>query len=399
MSETMQKPSGASLWVSLRLLGVVSIMALGLIAMAGCSQHAAESGWGNPGKVQVLFYSPPGAEIAVKSVFDQRYQQITTDETLEHRLELTPEEYAVFNFSPGKYQFCYSTAPGFPGVNVYGELEVHGSCNCEVRKFLRGALIPVKLPSRYYLNSRPLHPTTGPSAAGLNEIEVDQLAQGDLIEKVYFIADLDTVYDDIRRINIRLDKLRSAEVVLNSTMEYLDARHEDYRRDSIYADPTYSIDDATKEFWGTDRKFNKIEAKRQRLEHKRYAIHEQIEHLVRERRIRRTLLDSMRIINRSGALVLASPEYQWPYHDTFDQVAHSRTYNGFTVGPGCNYHLCSFKLHPLGRVVAVMRVGGRHKHWEGLPTAVADRDDTDYDITTVEYREETRSRDVGTVVE
>lgn len=375
-------------------------MAIGLVAVAGCSQHAVERGWDSSCKVQVLFYSPPGAEVNVKSLFCRHpWSQITDDETLDHRLELTPEEYAIFNLCPGKYKFQYTTVRGFPGVSIYGELDVHDSCNSEVAKFVRGSFIPVRLPSRYYLDARSLHPVTGPSGAAMNEIEVDQLAQGDLIEKVYFIADLDTVYDDIRRINIRLDKLRSSETVLNSSLEYVNVRHADYRRESIYGDPTVNIEDSSREFWGTDRKFNKLEADRQRLENQRYLLHEQRDHLVRERRIRRILLDSMRIINRSGALVLATPENQWPYHDTFDQVAHSRTYDSVTIGPGCNYHLGSFRLHPIGRVVAVMRVGGRHKHWDGAPTMVVERAESDYDITRTEYREEVRTSEPKMVVD
>ena|GEM_PF-630595 len=398
MGKTMRDSSRDSSRVALRSIGWVSLLALGLVA-AGCSRHVTERGWGSPWKVQVQFYSPPGANVAVKSLFGRRWQPITTDESLDHRLELTPEEYAVFNFFPGKYHFKYTTARGFEGVNLYGELSVYSTCDSEVGKFMRGSFIPIRFPSRYYLDARPLHPAAGPSAASLNEIEVEQLAQGDLIEKVYFIGDLDTVYDDIDRINARLDKLRSAQTVLNSSMEYLDARHEDYRRDSIYASPTFNIDDAAKELWGTDRKFNRIEAERQRLENRRYAMREQVTKLIRERRIRRTLLDSMRIINRSGALVLATPEYQWPYHDAFTQVSRSRTYDGFTIGPGVNYHLGTFKLHPIGKVVAVMRVGGRHKHWGDTPEAVAERGESTDEYTTAEYREEVRTSQPEMVVE
>ncbi|MFH0981727.1 MAG: hypothetical protein V2A79_09330 [Planctomycetota bacterium] len=399
MSRTMHGSFRGPSPVALRSVGGVSVLALALAVAAGCSRPIAERGWGNPCKVQVQFYSPPGAEVQIKSLFGRRAQEITTDESLDHRLELTPEEYAVFNLCPGRYQFKYTTAQGFPGVSIYGRLDVQGSLDCEVAKFVRNSFIPIKLPSRYYLEARSLHPVMGPSGPGLHEIEVDQLAQGDLIEKVYFIADLDTVYKDIDRINARLDQLRSAETVLNSSKEYLDARHEDYRRDSIYADPTFSIDDATKEFWGADRRFNQLEADRQRLENQRYAMHEQITRLTEERRMRRTLLDSMRIINRSGALVLATPEYQWPYHDTFHQVAHGRSYEGFIIGPGLNYHVGDFRLAPIGKVVAVMQVGGRHKHWGDLESAVAERGENNQEYDTLEYREEVRGSKPGTTVE
>jgi hypothetical protein len=399
MSHTKPRTSKGSSSILLKSVGLLSFAALGCLTAAGCSRPLHEHGWGSPCKVQVQFYSPPGATVTFKSLFGRRCQEITTDETLEHRLELLPEEYAIFNFCPGKYRFQYTTAPGWPGVNVYGELDVHASLDGEVAKFLRGSFIPVKLPSRYYLDARSLHPVEGPSAAALNELEVDQLAQGDLLEKVYFIADLDTIAHDIDRIHARLELLRSAETVLNSSMEYLDARHEDYRRDSIYSSPTSDIDAATKEFWGADRKFNQLEAQRQRLESQRYALHEQGKQLTQERRIRRTLLDSMRILNRSGALVLATPEYQWPYHDTFHQVARSRTYQGFLVGPGINYHVEGFTLEPIGKVVAVMRVGGRHKHWDNLETAVAERGENEQEYDTLEYREETRTRAKGPAVD
>ena len=400
MVETMRRACRALSQVDGRWVGLVSCAALAW-GIGGCTLHpVGEHGWGHAHKLQVLFYSPPGSTVTFKSKWGgRRVQDITTDETLDHRLQTSPEEYAVYQFYAGRYKFQYTTAPGFPGVTIYGELDVHANCDAEFHKFVRNTFIPIKLPSRYYLDARSLHPVEGPSAAGLNETEVDQLAQGDMIEKVYFIADLDSVSKDLDRIDKRLEKLRSAETVLNSSMDYWDARHEDYRRDSVYASPTTDIDDATKEFWGADRKFNEIEAKRQRLENQRYELHAQAEKLTQERRIRRTLLDSMRIINRSGAVVLATPEYQWPFHDTFDQVANDRHYKGFTVGPGNNYHLGDFELNPIGRVVAVMRVGGRHKHWSGLPTEMAANADSADDFDTLEVREQTRTHKSGPVVE
>ena len=71
--------------------------------------------------------------------------------------------------------------------------------------------------------------------------------------------------------------------------------------------------------------------------------------------------------------MLATPEFQWPYHDTIRQVSHSRTYDGFTVGPGWNYSLGKFKLDHIGQVVAVVRIGGRHMRWSDMWEAVADR--------------------------
>lgn len=335
---------------------------VGLLALAGCSQHVVERGWSDSGKVQVQFYSPPGATVAVKNG-GTRSHPVGHYGDDNHRLELAPEEFSVFNLPPGRHAFKYITAEGFPGVSIYGELDIFTPCDAESAKFVRNSFVPIRLPSRYYSDAAGYHPAEGPSGAGLSETEVEHLAQGDLIHKVYFVADLEAVAEDLDRIEQRLDKLRSAEIVLNSSTEYYNTRHEEYRRDSLYGDPTTDSDDAGKEFWGSDREFNRIEAKRQRLENQRDKIRAQTDKLTQERRIRRTLLDSITIINRAGAMVLATPENQWPYHDAFEQVNEDREYDGFTIGPGRNYHLDVFELEPIGHVVAIMRVGGRHKQW------------------------------------
>ena len=49
--------------VSRRLLTLsMGILATGMLA-SGCSQHAVETGWSDPSKVQVQFYAPPGATV------------------------------------------------------------------------------------------------------------------------------------------------------------------------------------------------------------------------------------------------------------------------------------------------------------------------------------------------
>ena len=343
--------------------GCLAVAVVG-VSLTGCSQHAVEKGWSDADKVQVQFYSPQGTTVAVKDGAIRRHQVGRYPEANYHRLELAPEEYSVFNLSPGRYPFKYTTANGFPGVSIYGELDVFEPDDAETAKFVRGSFIPVRLPSRYYTEGASLYPTEGPSGAGLSELEVESLAHGDLIQKVYFVADLEAVSEDLGRIETRLGQLRSAEIVLNSASEYYNVRHEDYRRDSLYGDPTVDIDAASREFWGSDREYNKIEGKRQMLENQRDEIRAQMDSLTRERRIRQTLLDSIKIINRAGAMVLATPENQLPYRDTMEQIGEDREYDGFKVGPGGSYKVPELELEAIGHVVAVMRVGGRHKQWD-----------------------------------
>lgn len=362
---TLITPAGRS---TTRGRGLVAFpLAVAAAALiAGCAhKHAIETGWSDHGKVQVQFYSPPGSTVAVKDCKTIRRHQVGRyPEDNYHRLELAPEEFSVFNLSSGRYPFKYTTAPGFPGVSIYGELDIRTHCDSETAKFVRNSFVPIRLPARYYADGASPFPTEGPSGAGLSELEVESLAHGDMIQKVYFVADLEAVAEDLDRIEKRMGKLRSAETVLNSSTEYYNVRHEDYRRDSLYGDPTTDIDAASREFWGSDREFSRIEGKRQRLENQRDEIRVQMDELTRERRIRRTLLDSIRIINRAGALVLATPENQWPYRDAMDQIDDDREYDGFTVGPGRAYHFDDLKLEPIGHVVAVLRVGGRHQQWD-----------------------------------
>jgi hypothetical protein len=69
--------------------------------------------------------------------------------------------------------------------------------------------------------------------------------------------------------------------------------------------------------------------------------------------------------------VLATPESQWPWHDTVRQVGLSRVYDSHAVGPKKAYETGSIELPPLGEVVLVVRVGGRHQQWAPAPDDMA----------------------------
>jgi hypothetical protein len=346
------------------VLGMLCVAGALILGATGCSHHPLEKGWSNPLKVQVQFYEPPGATVALRD-WGIRRHQISTYDALDHRLEMAPEEFAVYNLCPGKYDFKYTTAEGFEGASIYGELQIHGTFSDRARKFVRHSFIPIALHSKYASGSdERFFPTMGASGVGLPDLETQHLKQGDVVEKVYFIADLQKAWETIRAIDLQLEKLRSAEIVLNSSLEYYDARYEDYRRESIYADPTYSPDDKLAEIFGFDREFNRIEGKRQKLLVQRYKLREQRDDLMQERRIRKTLLDSMDIIHRRGAMVLATPENQWPFHDTAEQVEDARHSAGAVIGPWCAYTVGGLELEPLGELIAEVRVGGRHKHWD-----------------------------------
>ncbi|MCB9867026.1 MAG: hypothetical protein H6816_10390, partial [Phycisphaerales bacterium] len=253
-------------------------------------------------------------------------------------------------------------------MSIYGELDVHRVESPEARKFVAQAFVPIALPSEHFdAASANFYPVRGPSGVGLSELELEHLRDGDMIRKVYFVADLQKASETIELIDDHVERLRSAETVLNTELELVDARFENYRQDALYADPTEDPLAAAEDRSGKSARFVQIEALRQRMENQRFDIRNQVDDLLNEKRIRTRLLDSMRIVNRRGSLVLATPENQWEFHDAEDQVSRAREYPGFTVGPDDAYSTGDIKLPALGEVLVVMRVGGRHMQWGPPP--------------------------------
>lgn len=338
---------------------------LAVVLPAGCSQFDQ---WGNHHRVQVQFYTPPGASVTVRQFMRSASWDVA--DTRLDRLERTPEDAAVFNLHPKKcYEFKYTSAEGLPGVSVYGEIDVHKVKSKEARHFVGHSFVPVALPSEYYdASAVGHHPVRGPSGVGLSQVELEHLRQGDLIRKVYFIADLQRAWESIRMIDDHVARLRSAETVVNTELELVDARFESYRQDALYADPTEDALAASRDASGKSARFIAIEAHRQYLENLRADIRNQVDDLLNEKRIRTRLLDSMKIVNRRGSLVLATPENQWDFHDAAEQVSQARVYPGFIVGPGKAYRSGEIEVPALGEVLVELRVGGRHMHWGPPPT-------------------------------
>ncbi len=132
-----------------------ALVALALAAgSGGCSQcpapavHAEEA-WCTPGHTQIQFHAPPGAVVTVAGA-PSRARQVAEYGPFENRLEQNPEEFAVFNLAPGRYEFKYAGVEGLPGTSIYGELDVHSANSHEARVFQRRAFVPISLPSEYY---------------------------------------------------------------------------------------------------------------------------------------------------------------------------------------------------------------------------------------------------------
>jgi hypothetical protein len=303
---------------------VVASAAGAIFALTGGCGHPLETGYGNQGKMQLQFYSPPGATVAVKAC-PSRSHEINTYPADGDRLERSPEEYAVFNLCPGRYEFKYTAAEGLPNVSVYGELDVRSPW-CEYAKvFMRRSFIPISLPSAYYKKAPPagneIFPFRGERVrVAIDENDLVRLKQGDVVEKVFVVANLE-------KASKAAAQAKQDLVVLDRKLEYAEARFRE-----AYTDFYLASDDPWARFFGVDKQF--INWEKERLE-----LQQKIEKT--QARLKRTqaLLDGDHVIIRKGMLALATEEIVKPYHDP--------------VGAADD----------IGEVLLVMRLGGRHMHW------------------------------------
>lgn len=299
------------------------------------------------GLVQVQFYSPDGATIMLHPS-RQGAMEVRSRDPMGDRLEHVEGELAVFDLNPGRYRFAYAGAAGAEDATIYGELDVRSPRTKFAREFCRQAFIPIKLPSSEHQVAEHLNPSRDLSyTEGLEGREFAHLKQGDLITKVYFVADLERVekerdvsyYQAINDLNRRL-------VVLEDREAYIDTRYEEARRRALFRDPEMNVEDkiAHRRFdlWGMEESFIKLSEKRQELHRERESIELARRELEEERARRNALLRSIKIIHRAGTLVLATPDVVLPYRDLVEQAS------------------------ALGDVVAVVRYGGRHQFWADM---------------------------------
>jgi len=294
--------------------------------LAGCAprDYSMETGYADQSRLQVQFFAPPGATVTVAGSYT-RAHQIAGEGEFEHRLERSPEEFCVFNLSPGRYEFKYTTAEGLPGLSVYGELCVEHANSHEARVFMRRAFVPVSLPSEYYRRVQvagdEIFPYRGEVyRTAIDEYDLVRLKEGDVIEKVFFIADL-------QEAEKRLNETSREIAVLEREIEYAEARFK-----LAYYDFRVDVGSASARFWGRDRAFIEWENRRQKLE-------QRLTSLQQRRQRTQALLDGDHVLARRGMLVLATEEVVEAHRDPVSEADR------------------------LGEVVLVMRIGGRHMHW------------------------------------
>jgi hypothetical protein len=306
-----------------RVAGIMTL-SLAVGVAAGCASHPIETGYADQGKMQIQFFSPPGAQVTI--VGDPtRMHQINEYPADGERLERTPEEYSVFNLAPGKYEFKYTAADGLDDVSVYGEFEIHRPCRSYARNFMRRSFVPISLPSEYYRQvsdkGDELFAYRGEQLrTAIDAHDLERLRQGDIVEKVFVVADLKKAERIARRNRIKLAEL-------DRELEYAEVRFK-----NAYAEFRLATDDPWARFWGEDREFIKWERKRLELEQKIADVKAELDRA-------EALLRGDRVIVRRGMMVIAT-----------EQVVrgHREVENA---------------ADEIGEVLLVMRLGGRHMHW------------------------------------
>ncbi len=323
------------------------------VALVGCG-HGAPGG-----KIQVQFYSPAGAMMVVRGVQDEEPIDARSRGPLGGRLSQFDDELAVFDLRPGRYSLAYTGAAGAEDSIVYGELEVYGPSRDITKRFCRYSMVPIKLPSLQPEAGEHRFPARDLSyTVGLEGREFKHIKEGDLITKVYFVADLEQVRRDyemeyrekIAQVDRELSILADREL-------YVESRYRDARRRALHRDPETSFEDraAYKRFdvWGIEEPYIELAKKKHELAAQRERLQAARKRLEDERHRRHVLLRSLDIIHRDGALVLATPDLQVPYTNTVEQVSQ------------------------LGDVLAVLHIGGRHQYWAEPVLAAAKVEPTD----------------------
>lgn len=315
------------------------VASLAFVAMAGlgcccgsdkttwdtCGYRWREKGFANSCKTQVLFRAPPGASVTV--VNPVRTHQIAPEPALGARLEHTPDEESIFNLAPGRYQFKYTAIEGLPGVSVYGELEIKHANSSMARKFQRLAYVPISLPSEYYRRTEvignEIYPYRGEAyRTAIDEDDVARLRAGDVVEKVFVVADLKAA--ECARL-----ALEREIAVTERELEYADAKFR-----SSYLDFRIDVDDDCDcvLFGKKSKDFIK-------WQERQVCLQQKLDRLERRLQQTRALLRAHTICVREGLLLVATCELLDSYQDP-EKAADN-----------------------LGEVLVVMRVGGRHQHW------------------------------------
>ncbi len=322
---------------SLAILGIAAVALVG-----GCSA------W-DPG-IEVRWYTPPahhvaGSSTALETDSDVRMTTAnftpgsvvrlaaagalskwdhTHDRQIYGKSGIREGHFTKYTLIPGEYEFDYQMAG--QERPLYGEIKLYGPGSMRARNFIHHTFVVV-------------NPHNGVDGLGsgfasvLSEDDLRRAAAGDVVEKVVFVANLKAVDARIAMIDQEIRRLQDEETRLASQEEYWSTKRSERRRNALYGadygDDTpglhlglYQLAIGPEAYhW---KRYAEADDRLRTYQEKNASLRLPMERLREERTALRALLGSVKVLHRSGDLILAMPEMIRRYHDPVDEITESR---------------------------------------------------------------------------
>jgi hypothetical protein len=382
---------------------VVAGCALATIgSLAGCSAWV-------PG-VEVRFYTPSSehsespapaeyGDVAVETanftpamalkIAGASQLSSTWDGSHDRNLNGAPDgHFTRYSLIPGEYEFEFQMKDEVRPV--YGEIKVSGPSSMRARNFIHHTFVVV-------------NPRNGRDGLGsgfssvVTEDDLRRAEMGDVVEKVVFVADLQAVEGRIAAIDEEVRRLQDEEARLAGQIEYWGVKANNRRLNALY-DAGYGEDTPAIHLAGAQlligaeayhwKRYSEADDRMRTYEEKLATLRLPAERLREERVALRALLGNVRILHRSGDMMLATSDMTRRYHDPVDEISEKRrTLRGPEMGLDAPYwfsevahvlhwpHLFSglaiyprlidtrnrmeTNCEPIGEVLMVIRIGPR----------------------------------------
>ncbi|HUU83709.1 MAG TPA: hypothetical protein VM243_09415, partial [Phycisphaerae bacterium] len=263
-----------------------------------------------------------------------------------------------------------------------------------------------------------INPTMGMSETGhasiLSEEDLRRAAAGDVVTKFVFVADLRAIEGRVDMIDEEVRRIRDLEERYASQEEYWNVKMTERRQNALYGgDYGQDIPGLQLAWWqlavGPEtyhwRRYTEADDRMRTYQERIASLRLPVQCLLEERSALRTILASAKVLHRRGDLVLATPNMTRRYWDPVGEDVPNvrRTWmrsdpdmelvepylDSQTAQAADWWHLFSFlgtyprtvrtntkipvEWRPLGRVVAVLRVGPREPYrlqWRDRPASL-----------------------------
>ena len=301
-------------------VGRVLAVAITLSAIGGCATRAQ--------RLEVHWYTPMPDAVSSEAS-EQPDSWVEMKGSYLHLPPLSSPtagardgDYTVFALPPGNYEFEYML-PGSDDL-LYGEIDVHGSCNGTVREFIRRTFVTISTGA----------PGGDPGFTSvLTEEDLDRVRHGDMVTKLVFVADLRAIDRRLDMIERELRRIRDLETRLTGQLDYWKVKLAERRRNAFY-NSEYGVDipagglallqsavGAETYHWV---RYTEAEDKVRSYEEEIAKLALPAERLREERAALRGMLASAKVVYRRKEMMLATFRMQRQFFDITEEVTSGR---------------------------------------------------------------------------